>query len=321
MGGKNYGVSKNLTIYDYRVCQYSEYSTPSSESDTICYSNLILIALHMIADKLESLPNRRGVVNLSLGGGRAFFGELLIDHYFNQMIKSGGIVTLSAGNSDDDSCLYSPAYPSSALTVGAGDSSLTMASFSNWCPCVDIWAPAVDVVSSVADSDSSYSSYSGSSMAAPHMRGFVANLLLVDPSLTYNEVKGLLQGSQYTNMSVAITDNECNPNYNGYTCTFPLYSCDTLPRDYGGFDCVKTTEDPIYDYVRDGEMPISEKYGEYSQFIEYECNTVVVASMRDVPYGIDVLATLYEATDVCSTLKASDDIVMSWAYVCLDSHD
>ena len=38
--GINYGVSKNITIYDYRVCVYSEYSTPSSVSDTPCYTNL-----------------------------------------------------------------------------------------------------------------------------------------------------------------------------------------------------------------------------------------------------------------------------------------
>ena len=100
-GGKNFGVSKNLTIYDYRVCIYSEYSVPWGSSDTPCYWNLILTGLHMIRDRLRN-NNRRGVINLSLGGSRAYFSELY-DWYFTQIVKYGGIVTLAAGNSYLDS--------------------------------------------------------------------------------------------------------------------------------------------------------------------------------------------------------------------------
>ena len=35
---------------------------------------------------------------------------------------------------------------------------------SNWGDCVDVWAPGVDIYSAVADSDSSYDSYQGTSM-------------------------------------------------------------------------------------------------------------------------------------------------------------
>ena len=94
-GGKNYGVSKNLTIYDYRVCIYSEYSTPSSSSDTPCYTNLILTALDMIETKLSN-NKRRGVVNLSLGGARSFY-DYMFEYYFVKIIKYGGIVTVAAG--------------------------------------------------------------------------------------------------------------------------------------------------------------------------------------------------------------------------------
>ena len=41
-GGINYGVSKNLTIYDYTVCIYSKYSVPSSSRDISCPYNSIM---------------------------------------------------------------------------------------------------------------------------------------------------------------------------------------------------------------------------------------------------------------------------------------
>ena len=44
---------------------------------------------------------------------------------------------------------------------------------------MDIWTPATSVYSSVASSDSSYSYFSGTSIASPHTTGFVANLLLI----------------------------------------------------------------------------------------------------------------------------------------------
>ena len=78
------------------MCIYSEYSIPSSIGDTRCYTNLILTALDMIEQKL-SKNNRRGVINLSLGGKRSFF-SYLYEYYFNQIIQHGGVVTVAAGN-------------------------------------------------------------------------------------------------------------------------------------------------------------------------------------------------------------------------------
>ena len=126
-GGKNYGVSKNLTIYDYRVCIYNEYSTPSNKYDLVCYTNLIFTALDMISTKLAT-NNRRGVINLSLSGSRSFFSDLF-EHYFQQIIEYGGIVTVSAGNNNSYACDYSPAYTETTITVGAVSSNLTKADF------------------------------------------------------------------------------------------------------------------------------------------------------------------------------------------------
>ena len=82
----------------------------------------------MITIKLSQNGNRRGVINLSLGGSRSYF-SYIYEHYFQEIIKYGGIVTVAAGNSYSDACIYSPAYTQTAITVGATSSSLTMAYF------------------------------------------------------------------------------------------------------------------------------------------------------------------------------------------------
>ena len=62
--------------------------------------------------------DRRGVLNLSLGGGKGFF-SYFYDYYFGLIRANGGIAVVAAGNSYDDSCYYSPAFSDRAITVGA----------------------------------------------------------------------------------------------------------------------------------------------------------------------------------------------------------
>lgn len=121
--GVNYGVSKNLDIYDYRVCQYQEYGIVANKDDAPCYSNLITEALEEIGNRIgSSSPARRGVINMSIGGSRTFF-DFIWEYYFEIINEAGGIIVVASGNEGDNACDYSPAWSTDVITVGAVNAS------------------------------------------------------------------------------------------------------------------------------------------------------------------------------------------------------
>lgn len=85
----------------------------------------------------------------------------------------GIIVVFAAGNDASDENWY-PAYYSTAMAVGATANSGVAAYFTNYGDWVDISGPGYPVYSTVLVADGSYGSYSGTSMACPHVVGVLA---------------------------------------------------------------------------------------------------------------------------------------------------
>lgn len=158
-----------------------------------CASNeSLLSALQwMLAptDMYGNNPNpalRPQAINNSWGGpgGSQIFYDVIAN------LRAAGVVPVfSAGNSGS-ACgtLGSPGDNLVAFNVGATDSSDNIASFSsrgsnpfNGLTDPDVTAPGVSVLSSVPGG---YSSYSGTSMAAPHVTGAIALILSAEPDLT-----------------------------------------------------------------------------------------------------------------------------------------
>jgi subtilisin family serine protease len=137
------------------------------------------------------------VINMSLGGPGYSQAEY---DAIQGAVDAGVAVAVAAGNDRDDASNYSPAAFDNVLTVSAiadfdgepgglvteantmcrSDEDDTLADFSNFGPAVDIAAPGVCILSTLPGG--SYGTYSGTSMASPHVAGALALLASVDPA-------------------------------------------------------------------------------------------------------------------------------------------
>ena len=147
------------------------------------YTSVIVGGIDFVVEWLEAArtvsAGASAVASLSLGGGcysSGCAGDAMIAAV-DAAAAAGVAVTVAAGNDDYDACWSTPAASTRALTIGATDSSDNRAYFSNYGTCVDLSAPGVGITSAVTGSTSSYVSWSGTSMATPHVAGALAQEL------------------------------------------------------------------------------------------------------------------------------------------------
>lgn len=112
------------------------------------------------------------VANMSYGGSESEVENDALEYAASQ----GVLLVAAAGNAGPcTDCVIHPASHPEVIAVSATDSSDELASFSSTGPEVDLAAPGVDILSTVPGGD--YTTFSGTSMASPHVAG--AGALLV----------------------------------------------------------------------------------------------------------------------------------------------
>jgi subtilisin family serine protease len=108
--------------------------------------------------------------------------------------RSAGILFVAAAGNNGSSSDAMPQYPAAfthdnIVSVAASTITDELSSFSNYgLRSVDIAAPGSGIYSTYNASDSAYETFSGTSMAAPHVSGALAMLKAEFPGATYREL-------------------------------------------------------------------------------------------------------------------------------------
>ena len=180
VGGTTVGLAKQVKLIGVRVLNCSGSGSYSG----------IVSAVDWVTQQKQSRPTVPMVGNMSLGGGVSSSLNTAV----NNSVDAGVVWAVAAGNDNADACTKSPASAAKALTVGASTSSDARASFSNFGTCVDLFAPGSGIYSSTYNGDNTYASWSGTSMATPHVTGAAALYLSANPAASAASVNGAVTG-------------------------------------------------------------------------------------------------------------------------------
>jgi subtilisin family serine protease len=235
IGGMNYGIAKDVTLYSVRVLDCSGTGTVAGVIAGV--------------DWVTNNAIRPAVANMSLGGG---VSPSLDTAVTNSIASSDVTYVVAAGNSGADACNFSPARVPTAITVGMIDpNNDTRHPFSNVGPCVDLFAPGVGILSSWYTSDTATNTLVGTSMAAPHVAGVAARYLenhkLAIPAVVWGAIHYADNISTTPNWAGVINPGAGSPN--------ELLHWGSLNNGYDDGDPHITTVDGVhYDFQSAGEF-------------------------------------------------------------------
>ncbi len=177
------------------IGNYKVLSTPSN-------FGLIDNAGEVIAGIEAAVRDGMDVINMSFGEFETDPARNVVDRAVDGAAAAGVVPVAAAGNSFGDlgrGSIGSPATASRAIAVAATTKSNVLADFSSSGPAAlslrmkpNVSAPGASILSSVPERVGTWASFSGTSMASPHVAGAVALLLQQHPGWTVDQVTSAL---------------------------------------------------------------------------------------------------------------------------------
>lgn len=194
--GRYVGVAPGAELVSGRVC----------DEEGRCPSSAIIAGMEWAAREMGA-----DVVNLSLGSGWSDGTDPVSQAANDLTAETSALFVAAAGNDGEMSSVGSPAAADAALAVAATDKSDGLAGFSSRGPRwgdmalkPDIAAPGVNIVAARADGTTPgtpvnewYTSWQGTSMAAPHVAGTAAILAQAYPDWGPAQLKAALMSTSH----------------------------------------------------------------------------------------------------------------------------
>lgn len=162
------------------------------------------------------------VISLSLGTP---YHDEFVRNAIREATAAGSIIVAASGNDGCECILYPANYPE-VVAVGALNTNLTPASFSNWGNNLDVMAPGVSLRTtswSAANPTNAYGYASGTSLATPVVSGMLTRMLSHQPDASPLQ------------MIAALTENTNRLTISGTTAK-------TKTLGFGGLDSHKVTQ-------------------------------------------------------------------------------
>lgn len=171
----------------------------NSEVNGFVYNNKVIT--DVIADAVTfAVKNGAKVLNLSLGWPK-LIDLAKVKKAFEYAEENNVIIVAASGNNNKDLPTFPCAYEN-VICVGAIDNRGELTDFSNHGSKVDVVAPGESIISTIPLALESrglrikgYDTKRGSSQAAPYVAAALANLKLLYPNLTNDQVRALLYKS------------------------------------------------------------------------------------------------------------------------------
>ncbi|RLE57600.1 MAG: hypothetical protein DRJ32_07460, partial [Thermoprotei archaeon] len=219
-----------------------------------------------------AVNNGANVISMSLGGGYGD-GTDPLSMECKWAVEQGVVVVVAAGNDYDYWCINCPGCAPDVITVGAVDDYDDAALFSSKGPTLgfrlkpDVVAPGVDIMSTVPYSiyGKYYDSWSGTSMATPHVAGLAALVIqkfnLSINSTTPKFVKNLIASSSLFLGEEKGTIGGCR-NIIDSTYATPIYS-----KLYIEMDDLENNDEIYYWYEFTLVMSNGTEYVKYGESI------------------------------------------------------
>jgi len=273
---------------------------------------------------IDAVDNGVDVINMSLGGPGT--SEMIYEAVM-YAVENNVVVVVAAGNDSSDAANYSPAFIEEAITVSAADRYDNIAGFSNWGDVIDLAAAGVDVLAAVPGDR--YESYSGTSMAAPHVAAAAAKLKTLNKGLSPQHIEAILRD---------IADDAGEPGFDIYfgdgilnlhrlpevasAQSFNIVATPVLSHVSGwyrnNFELVITTETEgarIF-YTTDGSAPTENSILYTGPILIEDSGRIRIRAFKDDYFSSAVVSRSYIVSPFPMTAHYTDmDYNMRWHYI------